>query len=270
MSSGPPTGRPKAGQPPRGAASEVSVEAPVLERYERLDALRGFAMLWMAIFHFDFDLNHFGFVKPRQAFFVDPFWTWQRSAILGTFLFTAGASLAIAMARGQTWGGFMRRWWQIAACAALVSVATWVVFPGAWVWFGVLHGMAVMLLLTRGLASLGVPRIVLLALGAALVLVAPQFQTVDMEHTAVRWLGMGLTKPVTQDWVPLVPWMGVMLIGFALGQWAWLHRRAWLARPVAPAVTPLVTLGQWSLSFYMVHQPLFFGLLYVAALAVAR
>jgi uncharacterized membrane protein len=240
------------------------------ERFERLDALRGLAMLWMAVFHFDFDLNHFGFVQPRQAFFHDPFWTWQRAAILGTFLFTAGASLAVAMARGQTWGRFLRRWWQVAACALLVSVATWVVFPGAWVWFGVLHGVAAMLLLTRLLASLGVPRTLLLVLGAALVFVLPHFQTVGMEATAVRWLGMGLTKPITQDWVPLVPWLGVMLIGFALGQWAWLHRRAWLVQPVAPAVSPLVTLGRWSLSFYVVHQPLFFGLVYLASRALAR
>ena len=240
------------------------------ERYERIDALRGLAMLWMAVFHFDFDLNHFGFIQPRQAFFHDPFWTWQRSVILGTFLFTAGASLAVAMSRGQTWARFLRRWWQIVACAVLVSLATWVVFPRAWVWFGVLHGMAVMLLLTRMLSALHVPRALLLVLGVAIVLVLPLFMTPSMEATAIRWLGLGSTKPITQDWVPLVPWMGVMLIGFALGQWAWQHRREWLARPVAPAFSPLVTLGQWSLSFYMVHQPLFFGVVYVAALVFLR
>ncbi len=240
------------------------------ERYERLDALRGLAMLWMAIFHFDFDLNHFGFIQPRQAFFHDPFWTWQRGVILGTFLFTAGASLAVAMARGQTWRGFLPRWGQVVACAALVSVATWFVFPRAWVWFGVLHGMAVMLLLTRVLAALKVPNTLLLVLGATVLLVLPLFKTVGMEVTAVRWLGMGLAKPITQDWVPLVPWMGVMLMGFVLGHWAMQHRRAWLARPVSPVFSALVTLGRWSLSFYMVHQPVFFGLLYVASVALPR
>ncbi len=221
----------------------------------------------MAVFHFDFDLNHFGFVQPRQAFFHDPFWTWQRSVILGTFLFTAGVSLAIAMEHGQTWRRFMQRWLQVVACAVLVSLATWVVFPRAWVWFGVLHGMAVMLLLTRLLAPL---RMGLLVLGLAIVLVLPGFRTTDMEATAVRWLGMGLTKPVTQDWVPLVPWMGVMLVGFALGQWTWRNRRAWLARPIAPAFAPVATLGRWSLLFYMLHQPAFFGLIYLASLVSKR
>jgi uncharacterized membrane protein len=242
-------------------------------RFDRIDVLRGVAMLWMAVFHFGFDLNHFGFVQPRQAFFDDPFWTWQRSAILGTFLFTAGVSLAVAMAHGQTWSRFMRRWLQVVACAALVSLATWVVFPRAWIWFGVLHGMAVMLLLTRVLAPL---RLMLLVLGLVIVFALPLYKTVGMEATAVRWLGMGIAKPITQDWVPLVPWMGVMLFGFALTQWAlragagaagqrW---RAWLAHPVSPAFAPMATLGRWSLAFYMVHQPLFFGLIHLAATLV--
>ena len=38
---------------------------PALHRFDRLDALRGLAIVWMALFHFSFDLNHFGLVaKP--------------------------------------------------------------------------------------------------------------------------------------------------------------------------------------------------------------
>ncbi len=217
-------------------------------------------MVWMAAFHFLFDVNHFGFMKPRQAFFHDPFWTAQRSVILGTFLFTAGVSLAITMARGQTWPGFMRRWLQVVACAALVSLATWVVFPKAWVWFGVLHGMAVMLLLTRLLAPMGKT---LALLGAVMLVVLPFFKTTGMEVTVVRWLGMGISKPITQDWVPLVPWMGVMLLGFVVGQWAHAHQRQWLSKPMPKSLSPLVILGRWALLFYMLHQPVFFGAVFL-------
>ena len=47
-------------------------------RFDRLDALRGVAIVWMAIFHFCFDLNHFGFIEPKHRFTVDVFWTAQR------------------------------------------------------------------------------------------------------------------------------------------------------------------------------------------------
>ena len=64
-----------------------------LQRLERLDALRGLAIVWMAAFHFAFDLNHFGWLQPRQNFYTDPLWTLQRSAIVSLFLFCAGLSL---------------------------------------------------------------------------------------------------------------------------------------------------------------------------------
>lgn len=46
-------------------------------------------MLWMTVFHFCFDLNHFG-LMPRQNFYADAFWTRQRTVIVSLFLFTAG------------------------------------------------------------------------------------------------------------------------------------------------------------------------------------
>ena len=60
---------------------------PRPERYGRLDALRGVAIVWMAVFHFCFDLNFFGWLDPRQNFYTDPFWTMQRKAIVSLFLF---------------------------------------------------------------------------------------------------------------------------------------------------------------------------------------
>jgi uncharacterized membrane protein len=66
-----------------------------LGRLDRIDLLRAAAMLWMTVYHFCFDLNHFGFIE--QNFYRDPFWTWQRTAIVSLFLFTAGLSQAVAL-----------------------------------------------------------------------------------------------------------------------------------------------------------------------------
>ena len=104
-------------------------------------------MVWMTAFHFCFDLNQFGYIK--QNFYVDPFWTWQRVVIVSLFLFCAGLGQAIATQRGQTWPHFWRRWRQIAACAVLVSVSSYIMFPNSWIYFGVLHGFAVMLIIAR-------------------------------------------------------------------------------------------------------------------------
>ncbi|RTL43933.1 MAG: DUF1624 domain-containing protein [Burkholderiales bacterium] len=221
------------------------------DRADRLDALRGLAIVWMALFHFSFDLNHFGWI--RQDFYRDPVWTWQRVGIVSLFLFCAGAGQALAVQAGQGAWRFWRRWGQVAACAALVSIGSANMFPNSWISFGVLHGMAVMLLLLRlGLARL--PQAVLLGL-AVLAIAAPRLVQSPLFDTRwTNWVGLVTHKPITEDYVPVLPWLGVMLLGFIV-------TRARPALWAGAAPRPLAVLGRWSLSFYMVHQPVLIGAL---------
>ena len=227
-------------------------------RFERLDALRGLAIVWMAVFHFCFDLNHLGLLSERQNFYGDAFWTLQRVCIVSLFVFCAGLSLAVALDAGQGWPKFWRRWAQVAGCAVLVSAGSALMFPRSWISFGVLHGIAVMLVMARLLAPL---RGGLWIVGVAALLL-PRF----VQHPVFdsRWLnpiGLITHKPITEDYAPVLPWLGVMLFGLAAGQWLLAHRHSVLAGAVPKAATPLAILGRWSLSFYMLHQPVLIGLL---------
>lgn len=220
-------------------------------RSDRLDALRGAAIVWMAAFHFGFDLNHFGWIS--QDFYRDPVWTWQRSGIVSLFLFCAGGGQALALLAGQSQGRFWKRWGQVAGCALLVTLGSWFMFPNSWISFGVLHGIAAMLLLLRlGLARL--PNAALLVL-AVLAIAAPQFVQHPVFDTRwTNWLGLVTDKPVTEDYVPVLPWLGAMLLGFVATR---ARPQLWQGR----APRPLAVLGRWSLSFYMVHQPVLIGAL---------
>ena len=124
-------------------------------RFDRVDALRGVAVLWMTLYHFAFDLNHFG--HWRQDFYTNPVWTWQRTAIVSLFLFCAGLGQAIAVHQGQGWPRFWRRWAQVAGCAVLVSAGSALMFPRSFIFFGVLHGIALMLVLALALALVPLP-----------------------------------------------------------------------------------------------------------------
>jgi uncharacterized membrane protein len=53
----------------------------------------------------------------------------------------------------------------------------------------------------------------------------------------------------------------VMAWGLAAGQWVLARRRAWVGGRLADALRPLAVLGRWSLSFYMLHQPVLIGAL---------
>lgn len=225
-------------------------------RFDRLDALRGAAIVWMAAFHFFFDLNHFGLLEPRQDFYRDPFWTVQRAVIVTLFMFTAGLSQAVALDAGQGWPRFWRRWAQIAGCAVLVSAGSALMFPRSWISFGVLHGFAMMLVLARLAAPLGVW---LWPLGLLCVLLPQWVQHPVFDTRWTNWVGFVTRKPVTEDYAPVLPWLGVMLWGLAAGQALLARRRALLAGTLPAALSPLAVLGRWSLSFYMLHQPVLIG-----------
>ena len=231
---------------------------PRPDRFDRLDALRGVAIVWMALFHLSFDLNHFGWLAPRQNFYTDPLWTVQRSCIVSLFLFCAGLSLAVALQAGQSWPRFWRRWAQIAGCALLVSIGSAFMFPKSWISFGVLHGIAVMLVLARLAAPL---RAGLWPLGLLCLVLPLWVQHPFFDSRWTNWVGLVTRKPVTEDFVPLLPWLGVLLFGLAAGQWLQRARPGWLSGALMAPARPLAALGRWPLSFYMLHQPVLIGLL---------
>ena len=226
------------------------------QRYDRLDALRGAAIVWMALFHLVFDLNLYGLIEPRQNFYRDPFWTGQRTAIVSLFLLCAGLGQAVALEASQGWPRFWRRWAQVAGCALLVSLGSAWMFPRSWISFGVLHGMAVMLIAARLLGPL---RGWLWLLGAVAIALPWWLQHPFFDSRLTIWVGLVTRKPVTEDYVPVLPWLGVMLWGLAAGQWLLAHRRGLLAGAVPAGLQPLALLGRWPLSFYMLHQPAFIG-----------
>jgi uncharacterized membrane protein len=237
-----------------------STRSSPLPRVEALDALRGLAMVWMTVFHLCFDLVYFGVWK--QDFYGDPLWTWQRTCIVGLFLFTAGMSQTLAVQGGQDWARFGRRWLQIAACAVLVSLGSWWMFPQSWIYFGVLHGVAIMLIVARWLALRGLSTPALVALAAAALVVHLGVQVLGAAWSwpetfntkALSWLGLNWKKPITEDFVPVLPWIGVMLLGLVAGRH--LPERM----PTPPA---LGWLGRRSLAYYMLHQPVMIGLLWL-------
>lgn len=242
-------------------------------RFDAVDALRGAAIVWMTLFHFCFDLNQFGYIK--QNFYADPFWTYQRAAIVSLFVFCAGLGQAIAVHQGQTSARFWKRWGQVAGCALLVTAGSYWMYPRSFIYFGVLHGMALMLIIVRFSSGWGRYSQWLWPLGAlaiAMPFVAARaynyWPAADvLNEKAFNWIGLISRKPITEDYVPLLPWLGVMWWGMATGQALLARRPRWLALPLPGAAAPLSWLGRWSLSWYMLHQPVMIGALMVLAAA---
>ena len=238
-------------------------------RLEKIDALRGAAMVWMTLFHLAYDLGFMGYWK--QNFLTNPVWTIQRTCIVGLFIFCAGLGQAMAWEQQQPWRQFVRRMRQILGCALLVTAASWMVFPKSFIYFGVLHALAVMLLVAR--ATAGAKPAMLWIAGALALVASPlaawalagpvQAWADTFNAPFLNWLGLISRKPFTEDYVPLLPWLGVLWWGMAAGQWLLTHQTRWLQRPVAQWLQPFAFLGRWSLSYYMLHQPVLLAALWL-------
>ena len=225
-------------------------------RLSLLDSLRGFAMVWMTVYHLCFDLNYFGWIT--QDFYNNPVWTWQRSAIVSLFLFCVGWSQALTSMASQSFG--WKRWLQIAACAALVSISSYVMYPKSFIYFGVLHGVCAMLLMLWVLRRLLNQPLHWVALGAvSMVLFA--YPPVILNAAPWNVLGLISQKPITEDYVPILPWFALVCWGYAFG--GIVVEKKGLNIAFNPLILkPLSGLGRYSLSYYMLHQPVLIGLCY--------
>jgi uncharacterized membrane protein len=222
-----------------------------------LDALRGLAIVAMIAYHFCFDLRYFGIT--RSDFEHDWRWLAARTLILSSFLLIAGASAVLAQRRPLPLARALRHVAVIAGAALLVSAGSWLMFPRSYIWFGVLHAIAAALLLARPLIER--PALAAIA-GVAVIAAGVTFANPAFDNRALGWLGFMTAKPVTEDYVPLFPWAGVLFVGITAGHWLVRTRFAALA-PLARLPGALRSLGRHSLIVYLVHQPLMIGMLWL-------
>ena len=222
------------------------------ERLLLIDALRGSAIVLMVLYHFCFDLAHFGLVA--FDFYHDSFWLHARTLILGSFLLLVGVSLVLAVRKRLDVRRYLQRLAAIVAAALLVSAVTWWQFAERLVFFGVLHFIALASIL--GLLFVRAGRFNLVA-GVALIVIGNYYQFAWFDEPGWRWIGLMTHKPLTVDYVPLLPWFGVVLLG--MGVAPALQR---LARGLRSSRQPLAWLaaaGRHSLLIYLLHQPLLMG-----------
>jgi uncharacterized membrane protein len=233
-----------------------------MPRIAVLDAARGIALLAMAIYHFVWDLELFGFLDPGTAT-IGGFKVFARS-IATSFLFLAGLSLVLAVAGGIRWQPFLRRLAMVGGAAAVISIATFFATPGEWIYFGILHHIAALSVL--GLLFVRVPWLV--TLGCALFAFMLPKTGLVLEAPLLAFLGLDPTPIPSNDFVPLFPWLAAGLSGVALGRLAmdrgWPHRLGAIPAGTRSARF-LGFLGRHSLVFYLVHQPVLIALIWLSA-----
>jgi uncharacterized membrane protein len=226
-------------------------------RLRLIDALRGFAVAQMIVYHFIYDLAYFRWIDLVMT--RDQPWVAWRTAIVTQFLLLVGVSLVLRTSFKPSTADFWKRWAQIAAAALLVSLGSWLVFGPRLIYFGILHFVAAALLIARPLLRLGPWNI---ALGALCIVFGLTYSHEFFNTPPANIVGFMTFKPRTEDYVPLFPWIGVVLLGAGLAA-RWQRGQWRIPEALVPlnerAPRWLLFLGTWALTIYLVHQPILLG-----------
>ena len=241
----------------------ASVPHPMVyekRRWPIIDALRGVAIISMVAFHATWDLYFFGYSTLDVT--QDPRGRWASHLIAGTFLTLVGIGLVLSVRGGFDARAFLVRLAKIAGGAAIVSIGTFYAMPDEWIFFGILHAIALFSLLALPLVMLPIGFIYPVAF--AILLVLALASRISLDAPWLLWLGLSQHIPRTNDYVPFFPWFGVVVAGVYIGRLALMSEniRAFCAKPLPQVAKPLQWLGRWSLVLYLVHQPILFGAFY--------
>jgi uncharacterized membrane protein len=209
-----------------------------------LDLLRTAAILGMIVYHGAYDLQFF---HEWSIDVTHGAWKLFQIAIASIFLAVSGISAGFWTRSTNAHAKALKRGVTILVAACAVSIVTYLVDPETWVRFGILHLIGVTSFVLPLLRRLH-PAIIAL-LGIACIALLP-FDL--MPHV------------VSVDYVPPVPWLGPVLLGFAIGIPLSKHAPSQRRGQDRPLLDCVCWPGRHSLWIYLLHQPVLVAVLWLA------
>jgi uncharacterized membrane protein len=225
-----------------------------------IDAARGAALVAMTVYHFAWDLSMFQFADPRLPY--APAMIWFARSIAGSFLFLVGVSLVLAHGSGIRWHQFFQRLAMVAGAAALITVATYFATPQGYIFFGILHSIALASIF--GLAFLSMPWWLVAAFALFFLFGGDSLRTAQLDAPIWWWTGLSALTPRSNDYVPIFPFFGMVLAGMAAATAARGHGvfevlGRWKGN--GAIMRGLRFIGRHSLVYYLLHQPVMIAVL---------
>lgn len=240
------------------------------EWYWEVDAVRGFALAGMVVFHLVSLMVIF-----HMSLTLDWYYEVCRYIHLGTSVFVVVSGVALVLRYGRM-AGWPKREYHLAilrrgveifcigvAVAVVASVAIhFIVRDGNYMLFNFLQMTGISMILCIPFLRLGkwnfIPAALLI--GAGMIIKAI--------HTAPLWmLPLGFLPArmfYPRDYFPLLPWIGVMLLGIAIGSVLYPLGVRRFRMPDAGVIARFFAqVGRYLLEIYLLHLPIITGVLHL-------
>lgn len=247
--------------------------SPRTTRFWEIDTLRGVAIIMMVTYHLMWDFWAYQILPDVNIF--TGFWKYFQRATAGLFLTLVGVSLVVVTLRRLTatagpsdlppFQPYLLRGLRIFGWGLVLSLVVWASGVG-YIHFGILHLI--------GFASIAAypflrKRLLNLALWVAFNVAGFLLLERTFDFPWLLWLGFIPVAYYPNDYFPVIPYFGVVLLGIFLGNTLYSRdgRRFYL--PDFGDLLPLrglQWLGRHSLIIYLVHQPLLLAILWALGL----
>lgn len=227
------------------------------KRFWEIDSLRGIAIILMVASNFVTDVAFFGISAVN---IYSGFWLYFARLVVSMFILLAGISLTLSYSRvmnkkpGEIRRKYFSRGLKIFGLGMVITLVTWAFIRQDFVIFGVLHLIGFSIIFGQFLikrSRLG------LLLGISFIIAGLFLQAFAFTFPWLVWLGLRPEGFYSVDYVPVLPWFGLFLVGMFLGNALYPEgKRRFRIRDLdSRLLAPLRFLGRNSLVIYFLHQP---------------
>lgn len=219
------------------------------KRIWELDFMRGIALLLMVYFHMIYSLNEFSAYTIQYSSGLT-FYIGRVSGIL--FILISGISATLGR-------NHIQRGLKLLAIAFAITLVSRLYNPEYVIKFGILHFLGSSMLLTP--VMMKIHKVYLMPSSIVLILAGNRMSALNVSAGYLFPLGLTNGQFSSADYYPLLPWLGVFLIGLFLGRTLYSARYSRL--PFGLHNHPITKIGRKTLPIYLIHQPVILVLLLI-------
>ncbi len=220
------------------------------DRIQAVDFVRGIDIVFMVLFNYSITLDYFNLIRIPSNYlyrYILPV------SIASIFIFISGVSAYVSYQKQKEklTRKYFIRGMKLLFYAILITVFTYVFVPRNTIFFGILHFFAVTSFLIPVFVKYN--KLNLIA-GLSLILSGVYLQQQTFSFSYLFWLGFIPENFSTFDYFPMIPWLGVVLLGIYHGKY--IAAKTQKIKFNSNFSNIFKFLGKHSLTVYLIHQPL--------------